>query len=475
LLAVAAVVVFALKSAVAQAQPSNDDFASRNTMTGSSISVSGSNVNATKESGEPNFPDNLGGKSVWWTWTAPTDGMVTLTTTGSSFDTLLAVYTGDSVQSLSLVGANDDDPARTDFTSRVQFDVAAGMTCQIVVDGFNDDFGFIDSGSIVLNLTLGPVVPRPANDNFANRIAITDIANPTAGSNVQATKESAEPDHAGETGGRSVWWTWTAPATGLYTVSTVGSSFDTVLAIYRGSSLANLSEVSSDDDSGGGRASRAAFLATAGTSYQIAVDGYEGASGAVQLTIVAGAPTAPYWELKDLDGNTVKSTDFAGRVILFNFWATWCVPCVVEIPDLISLHNQYEADGLTVIGPSVDTVSAAVVKQFTIDHGMNYPVVMAQGTTESAFGGIAFIPTTFVIDREGRIVGRFVGTQTRSTFENAVLPLLNDVRPSIQRSAGSLTVSWPAAQSGYVLESADTLSPPTGPKSPVRSTRRTAF
>ncbi len=281
-----------------------------------------------------------------------------------------------------------------------------------------------------------------------------------SGTNLGASREAGEPDHAGSTGGRSVWWSWTAPVGGPVTISTAGSTFDTVLGIYQGSSLPSLVEVTSDDDGGTNRSSRTTFLAVSRATYQIAVDGFLGAAGQVRLSILPGGRPAPYWELKDLSGNTIKSTDFVGRVVLLNFWATWCGPCIDEIPALIELQNQYASEGLMVVGPSVDTVSAALVQQFVSEHGMNYPVVMANGRTQQDYGGIPAIPATFLIDREGKIVSQFVGSRNRAVFESVILPLLKDVRPNIQRGAGGITISWTAAQSGFVLESADGLSSP---------------
>jgi len=446
--------------ALAQSPPPNDDFGNRITLTGSSISANGSNVNATKQAGEGTHADNTGGKSVWWSWTAPTNGNVTLSTAGSSFDTLLAVYTGESVSALVLVESNDDDAVSGELTSLLNFDAVTGITYQIAVDGFNDDFGTIDSGAVVLDLRLGPPILRPANDRFADRILMPGSTNTVTGTNLGASKEAGEPDHAGNPGGKSVWWSWTAPMAGTITLSTAGSSFDTVLGIYTGSSLATLAEVASDDDGGTNRSSRATFFAAAGTAYQIAVDGFRGASGQITLSMVSGGLPAPDWEVKDLDGNTVKSADFAGRVVLLNFWATWCGPCIAEIPDLIELQNQYSLDGLTVVGPSTDTVGVAVVQQFVLDHGMNYPVVMANTQMQRDYGGISAIPATFVIDREGKIVARFVGSRNKAVFESVVVPLLKDVRPKIQRTDGGLMISWPSAQSGFVLESAEGLSGP---------------
>jgi subtilisin family serine protease len=133
---------------------------------------------------------------------------------------------------------------------------------------------------------LGITVPGPANDNFANRINIPSPATVT-GSNVGATAETGEPIHAGRTSARnSVWWRFTPSASGSVTINTFGSNFDTVLAVYTGSSVSSLTEVASNDDFNGLQ-SQVSFQGTAGTSYAIAVAGFGGAEGNISLTVQA--------------------------------------------------------------------------------------------------------------------------------------------------------------------------------------------
>src|SRR5439155_161666 len=124
----------------------NDNFASRTVISGSSMTVTGTNANATREAGEPTIVGNGGGHSIWWSWTAPASGTVTISTAGSNFDTLLGVFTGSSVSSLSTVAGNDDAPG-AGVTSSVTFNAVAGVTYQIAVDGFNGA-----TGNITLNI-----------------------------------------------------------------------------------------------------------------------------------------------------------------------------------------------------------------------------------------------------------------------------------------------------------------------------------
>ena len=108
------------------AAPANDRFSSRIAITSTNITVLGSNVGATKESGEPNHAGNVGGSSVWWSWTAPTNGELRVTTDGSDFDTLLGVYTGPRANALTVIATNDDHGAQGTVTSRVRFPSITG-------------------------------------------------------------------------------------------------------------------------------------------------------------------------------------------------------------------------------------------------------------------------------------------------------------------------------------------------------------
>jgi len=260
-------------------RPGNDMFGDSTIIPSWTSTAVGSNIGATKESGEPFHAGNVGGRSVWWTWTAPLTGPVTISTAGSPFDTLLGVYTGSSLATLTLIGANDDSGGT--LTSTVGFAASAGTTYRIAVDGYNGA-----SSNIWLTISN----PPPANDMFANSITIPNTISTVAGHNLGATKEPGEPNHAGVGGGKSVWWTWTAPADGMMRVSTEGSSYDTTLAVYTGSSVSSLGLVASNDDSGGFLTSAVRFIARAGATYQVAVDGFGGSSGRITLTILPVAP-----------------------------------------------------------------------------------------------------------------------------------------------------------------------------------------
>jgi peroxiredoxin len=147
------------------------------------------------------------------------------------------------------------------------------------------------------------------------------------------------------------------------------------------------------------------------------------AAAPVSAGLNAGA-AAPAWTLKDLDGKDVAFAQFAGKVVVVDFWATWCGPCVQELPGYIALQNKYGAQGLAVIGVSLDTIPPADVRKFAKAKNINYPVVMGDEAIQKAFGAIDAIPTTFLIDRQGVIRDRKLGSVPAEEYEKRVAALL---------------------------------------------------
>ncbi len=133
---------------------------------------------------------------------------------------------------------------------------------------------------------------------------------------------------------------------------------------------------------------------------------------------------APDWHLTSLDGKAIKLSDFKGKVVVLNFWATWCPPCRREVPDFVALQKQYADKGLVIIGVSLDEGGAAVVKPFVKKMGINYPVVMGDQKTIAAYGGVQVVPTTFIIDKTGKVAAQHEGGADRATFEAEIKPLL---------------------------------------------------
>ena len=151
--------------------------------------------------------------------------------------------------------------------------------------------------------------------------------------------------------------------------------------------------------------------------------GSPAAAGPAVIRFVKDPESAPSFQARDLSGNTVSSADWKGKVVLLNFWATWCPPCREEIPELISLQKQYK-DRLQIVGVSEDDDPPQKVLQFVQRAGMNYPVVMATSELTDAYGGVPALPTSFVIDPQGRVVQRDTGEYPIETYDQEIRALL---------------------------------------------------
>ena len=369
--------------------PRNDRFILATDLgSAASATDAGHNITATSEAAEP---DHLGqlSHSVWWRWTAPADGPVTIDTAGSSFDTVLAVYVGSDLASLTEVATNDDSLG-IGRASRVTFDADAGTVYRIAVDGIADL-----TGAIALQVDAEP----PVNDAFDQAIVLTMDADGQAmdtGSNCAASVEVDEPDHAGQ-GSHSVWWRWIAPRDGRLTIETVGSDFDTVVAVYTGEGVSTLSESASDDD-GVGLLSRVTIDVEFDTVYHIAVDGSSTAVGSVALQLVLDPPVnddfahATEWtygirggigDLTDNIGATVEADepDHLGEAS-HSLWWRWTAPydCQIKVD---TLGSEYD----TVLGVYTGTALADLVEVASnddvdaVDHWSRVVFDAVEGTT----------------------------------------------------------------------------------------------
>ena len=144
-------------------------------------------------------------------------------------------------------------------------------------------------------------------------------------------------------------------------------------------------------------------------------------AGVVKLKPVGKNGTvAPDFELKSLDGKQVRLSDFRGKAVLLNFWATWCAPCKIEMPWFVDLQKQYAAQGLQVIGVAMDDSGEETIAKFVKEMAVNYPVLIGKEAVGDAYGGVEFLPTTFIIDRRGKVVDRVFGLTGRSEFEDDI-------------------------------------------------------
>ena len=147
-------------------------------------------------------------------------------------------------------------------------------------------------------------------------------------------------------------------------------------------------------------------------------------------TASIGATKAQDFKLDDLDGNTISLEALKGKVVLLNFWTTWCPPCRAEIPYFIKFQEKFKDQDFAVIGISLDRKSASEVKKFVNDNNINYPIMMGNGTVTKIYQNYIdssmrdSIPFTFIIDREGNIAKTYVGSRDEKVFERDILEVL---------------------------------------------------
>ena len=434
-------------------QPANNNFANAQLLVGTSTFVTGSNIGATVEASEPLRDGAPAAATVWYKWRVPVGGIATIETLGSTFDTVVGIYTGTSLFNLTEIASNDDSNDSDDMTSKVRFVATAAATYYIMVDGYLGE-----SGQIMLTLSFQSGSP-PVNDRYANATQLTGGTVNAIGSNLMATMEANELTPT-QNGGTSVWWTWVAPTSERYAITTLGSDFDTILSVYAGQTL-----IAWNDDADE-VTSALRFTATAGTLYHISVQGYDAEMGSIRLGIAPSPPVrAPAWTLVDMSGNTIRLSDFAGKVVMLDFWATWCGPCISEVPDFIAMQEAYGPDGFVIVSVSTDENGWNAVAPFVNLNGVNYISTLTTAAIERDYGPINSIPTAFIIDRQGMIQETFVGSRSRDEFDAVLLPLIYpaiDVALGASREGNNLVLTWPAAATEYTLQSSSDVSASPG-------------
>jgi thiol-disulfide isomerase/thioredoxin len=147
-------------------------------------------------------------------------------------------------------------------------------------------------------------------------------------------------------------------------------------------------------------------------------------TGTTEDTAAADTSLAPGFTLPDLQGTPTRLSDFRGKVVLLDFWATWCGPCRMEVPHFKELIAKYGDRGFVVLGVALDETGAEVVRPFVQKNEIRYPIVIGDQYTAGRYGGVGALPTTFLLDRQGRVVKKYVGYRDLEVFEEDIRPLL---------------------------------------------------
>jgi len=364
------------------AAPPNDNFANAVVLTGISVGALGSNANATKEAGEPvHGTANTGGASIWYRWTAPSNMTATISTEGSGFDTVLAVYTGGNVAGLFLIAKNDDVVPEQILHSRVTFNATAGTIYRIAVDGYRSSSGEVAAGGVELNI-------NPAwNNNLDRAIPLTGMSGSVHGSTRGATRQAGEPQHAGVNGTNSIWYTWIAPTNGSFTFSTIGSGFDTLLAVYTGAAYPLTLVAENNNLSASNFASRVTFDAVSGTTYRIAVDGFPGVFQAGIVKLSWNGPTPPAIVTQPVSTNLP-----AGASVQFTVGVSGTAP----------FYYQWRRSGTNLL--SDERISGTTSPTLTIgkiyaSDAASYSVVIT-----NAWGAVTSTPANLIVIDNPRVV-----------------------------------------------------------------------
>jgi len=159
-------------------------------------------------------------------------------------------------------------------------------------------------------------------------------------------------------------------------------------------------------------------------------------SGGSLATRLTQSSPAPDFSLESLDGKTTRLSDFRGKAVLLNFWATWCGPCKIEMPWFVDFQKQYGSQGLQIVGVAMDDASKEDIGKFARDMGVNYPILIGKEAVGDQYGGIPGLPETFLIARDGKIVDKIIGLRGKAEIEDAIKEALN-TRPAASQASAS--------------------------------------
>jgi thiol-disulfide isomerase/thioredoxin len=148
-----------------------------------------------------------------------------------------------------------------------------------------------------------------------------------------------------------------------------------------------------------------------------------------RTSTAAGAPAnngiAPDFTLQSLDGQNIRLSEYRGKAVVLNFWATWCEPCKIEMPWFVEFQKQYGPDGLQFVGVAMDDASPKDISEFARNMGVNYPILIGKEAVGDQYGGIPFMPETFYIGRDGKIVDKILGLKGRGEIEGDIKKILS--------------------------------------------------
>jgi peroxiredoxin len=137
--------------------------------------------------------------------------------------------------------------------------------------------------------------------------------------------------------------------------------------------------------------------------------------------------SAPDFTLQSLDGKTVHLSDYRGKAVVLNFWATWCAPCKIEMPWFVDLQKKYAPEGLQLVGVAMDDATPKEIADFAKQMSVNYPILIGKEAVGQAYGGVPFMPETFYIDRNGKIIENAFGLKSRSEIEDDMKKIIASV------------------------------------------------